>query len=227
MRTYRPKSGGKFVEQPFYKASDFESICGEALTSVELFPASPSPIRIDRFIEKRFEIQPSYATLPHGVLGFTRFGPKGVEEIVISQVFDEEGSTVAERRLRSTLAHEGGHGLLHAHLFLLGERPDSLFAGELAPDTPKILCRDEGSYRWWEFQANQAMSVLLLPQLLVEKVLEETVEARGLLGVRVLPPGKRDAAIRLIADTFDVNPIMAKYRLDALYPPSTELQLTL
>jgi hypothetical protein len=71
------------------------------------------------------------------------------------------------------------------------------------------------------------MSVLLLPQLLVEKVLEETVEARGLLGVRVLPPGKRDAAIRLIADTFDVNPIMAKYRLDALYPPSTELQLTL
>jgi hypothetical protein len=227
MRTYRPRSGGKFAEQPFYSASDFESICVEALTSVELFPASPSPVRIDRFIEKRFKIQPTYAPLPQGVLGFTRFGTRGVEEIVISQTFDEEGTAVAERRLRTTLAHEGGHGLLHAHLFALGERPDSLFAGELAPDGPKIMCRDEGSYRWWEYQANQAMGVLLLPQSLVDKTLEETVEARGLLGVRILPSAERDAAIRLIVDTFDVNSIVAKYRLDALYPPSAEQQLTL
>lgn len=227
MRTYRPKSGSKFAEQPFYIASDFESICVEALTSVELFPASPSPVRIDRFIEKRFQIRPTYALLPRGILGFTRFGPKGVEEIVISQAFDEEGSQVAERRLRTTLAHEGGHGLLHAHLFALGERPDSLFAGELAPDSPKILCRDEGSYRWWEYQANQAMGALLLPQSLVEKALEGTVEARGLLGVKVLPSTKRDEGIHLIADTFDVNPVVAKYRLDALYPPAAEQQLTL
>lgn len=227
MRTYRPSSGGKFPEQPFYNASDFESICVEALTSVELFPASPSPIRIDRFIEKRFQIQPTYAPLPQGILGFTRFGPNGVEEIVISQAFDDEGSQVAERRLRTTLAHEGGHGLLHAHLFALGERPDSLFAGELAPDAPKILCRDEGLYRWWEYQANQAMGVLLLPQSLVENALEGAVEARGLLGVKVLPSRQRDPAIRLIADTFDINPVVARYRLDALYPPAAEQQLTL
>lgn len=227
MKTYRPKSGSKFAVQPFYNASDFESICAEALTSVELFPASPSPVRIDRFIEKRFKIQPTYAPLPEGVLGFTRFGPNGVEEIVISQEFDEEGTRAAERRLRTTLAHEGGHGLLHAHLFALGERPDSLFAGELAPGAPKILCRDGGSYRWWEYQANQAMGVLLLPQSLVEKALEGILEMRGLLGMRVLPAGSRDPAIHLISETFDVNPVAAKYRLDALYPPSAEQQLTL
>ncbi len=236
MRTYRTKSG-PFAEQPFYKPADFESICVEALTSVELFPASPSPVRIDRFIEKRFKLHPTYAPLPTGILGFTRFGANGVEEIVVSETFAEEGTTPEERRLRTTLAHEGGHGLLHAHLFALGNRPDSLFAGELAPDAPKIMCRDVGQtepssgpkppYRWWEYQANQAMGALLLPQSLVEKVLEGTLETRGLLGLRVLTAGNREAAIRLISDTFDVNPIVARYRLEALYPPSAEQQLTL
>lgn len=236
MRTYRTKSG-PFTEQPFYKLDEIESICVEALTSVELFPASPSPVRIDRFIEKRFKVQPSYNALPTGILGFTRFGANGVEEIIVSQALDEEGTTAAERRLRTTLAHEGGHGLLHAHLFALGDRPDSLFAGELATDAPKIMCRDDAQaggdsgkkppYRWWEFQANQAMGALLLPRSLVEKALEGSLEMRGLLGIPVLLAGSRESSIHLIADTFDVNPIVARIRLEALYPPSAEQQLTL
>lgn len=236
MRTYRSNSG-PFLEKPFYRPADFESICVDALRSVELFPASPSPVRIDRFIEKRFKVQPTYAPLPAGVLGFTRFGAKGVEEVVVSRALDEEGTTAADRRLRTTLAHEGGHGLLHAHLFAFGVRPDSLFSGELDPNAPKILCRDDAQtgedaekkppYRWWEYQANQAMGALLLPQSLVENALETLLEIRGLLGVRVLSAAKRESAMRLIAETFDVNPIVAKYRLEALYPPSAEQQLTL
>jgi hypothetical protein len=236
MRTYRAKSG-PFAKQPFYKLDEIESICVEALTSVELFPVSPSPVRIDRFIEKRFKVQPTYDALPLGILGFTRFGTNGVEEIIVSQALDEEGTTAAERRLRTTLAHEGGHGLLHAHLFALGDCPDSLFAGELATDAPKIMCRDDAQtggdsgkkppYRWWEFQANQAMGALLLPRSLVEKALEGSLEMRGLLGIPVLPSGSRESSIRMIADTFDVNPIVARIRLEALYPPSAEQQLTL
>lgn len=237
MRTYRSNSG-PFLEKPFYGPADFESICVDALRSVELFPASPSPVRIDRFIEKRFKVQPTYAPLPAGVLGFTRFGAKGVEEIVVSQALDEEGTTSADRRLRTTLAHEGGHGLLHTHLFAFGVRPDSLFSGELDPNAPKILCRDDVQtggddagkkppYKWWEYQANQAMGTLLLPQSLVENALETLLEIQGLLGARVLPTAKRESAMRLIAEAFDVNPIVAKYRLEALYPPSAEQQLTL
>jgi hypothetical protein len=238
MRTLRARSG-PFAEQPFYKLSDIESICVNELGKVELFPTSPSPIRIDRFIEKRFLIQPTYAKLPPGLLGFTRFGSKGVEEIMVSQSFDDEGTKPAERRLRTTLAHEGGHGLLHAHLFVLGNRPDSLFAGGLAPDEPKILCREGGvsgggedlkkkpTYTWWEFQANQAMGALLLPQSLVAQALEPMVELRGMLGMAVLPLRNREPSIRLISDTFNVNPIVAKIRLEALYPPSAEQQLTL
>src|SRR5260370_40233565 len=143
MKTYRSKSG-PFTEQPSYEPAEVESICLDELQKVNLYPASPSPIRIDRFVEKRFGIVPTYEDLPSGLLGFTRFGSKGVEEIVVAKALDDEGTHPAERRLMTTLAHEGGHGQLHAHLFVLGSRPDSLFGDGMAADAPTILWRDGG-----------------------------------------------------------------------------------
>jgi len=237
MKTFRAK-GGPFAERPFYEAAEIESICTEELQKVQLYPSDPAPIRIDRFIEKRFSIQPTYEDLPKGLLGLTRFGAKGVAGIVVARALDEEGTVPAERRLRSTLAHEGGHGLLHAHLFALGARPDSLFGDGLASDAPKILCRDVGisgsdpatkkpPYRWWEFQANQAMGALLLPKALVEKAVTPMLVFRGMFGLPALADDRREPAARLVAETFDVNPIVARIRLDALYPPAAAAQLTL
>jgi hypothetical protein len=143
MKTFRPKSG-PFAEQPFYEPVEVERICTEALEKVNLYPADPSPIRIDRFIEKRFDVHPTYDDLPPGLLGFTKFGAKGVVEVVVAKALDTEGTLPAERRLRSTLAHEGGHGLLHAHLFAFEAPPRALFGDGLASDVPKILCRDGG-----------------------------------------------------------------------------------
>lgn len=238
MKTFRSKAG-PFAEQPFYSLSEIESICTDELQKLNLYPAEPAPIRIDRFIEKRFGIQPSYEALPKGLLGFTLFGTKGVEQIVVARALDEEGTKPAERRLRTTLAHEGGHGLLHAHLFLLEFRNNSLFGDGIAPDAPKILCRegevagaDDGAkkrpaYRWWEFQANQAMGALLLPKTLAQRTLAPLLVAQGTFGSSFLPAKRRDEAIRLLAATFDVNPVVARIRLEALQPPSAEQQLTL
>ncbi len=236
MKTFRSKTG-PFTEQPFYEPAEIEAICNDELQKLDLYPTDPKPIRIDRFIEKRFGIQPTYEDLPKGLLGFTRFGAKGVEEIVVAKAFDEEGTTPAERRLRTTLAHEGGHGLLHAHLFALGARPDSLFGDGLASDAPKILCRDEAisgterakkktPYRWWEFQANQAMGALLLPKALVAKALASMLVAQGLLGFSTLADDQRERAAWLVSDVFDVNPIVARIRLDTLYPAAAARQLT-
>jgi hypothetical protein len=238
MKTYRSNSG-PFTEKPFFKPDEIESICADELQKLDLYPAEPSAIRIDRFIEKRFGIQPTYVDLPGGLLGFTLFGTKGVEQIVVAKALDDEGTKPAERRLRTTLAHEGGHGLLHAHLFAFGTRPESLFGDGLATDSPKILCRgggisgSEGStqrkppYRWYEFQANQAMSALLLPKELVGKALAPLLIAQGTFGQLGLPARTRDDAMRLLVSTFDVNPIVAKIRLEALYPASAARQLTL
>jgi hypothetical protein len=233
MRNIRTKSG-PFVERPHFKLREIEEICAAELSAAGLYPTSPEPIRIERFIEKRFGVSPQYDTLPEGVLGYTKFGRKGVETIVIAAALDEEASKVAERRLRSTLAHEGGHGLLHAYLFSLGEKPTSLF-GE-ADQTPHILCRDvpdaplvARSYdgRWWEFQANKAIGGLLMPRRLVEIATQEFCVEAGMLGQRVLPPQKREQAVRALSETFDVNPAVARLRLGDLFPTKSDDQLLL
>ena len=238
MKTYRTTTG-PFAEKPFFKPEEIEQICRDELTRCDLYPPEPAPIRIDRFVEKRFKVRPSYEDLPPGLLGFTLFGDKGVEQIIVARALDEEGTQPAERRLRTTLAHESGHGLLHAHLFAFGALPEPLFGDGVAADVPKILCRDGGvsgveagavrkaPYRWWEFQANLAMSTLLLPKSLVEQALQSLLIRQGIAANRMLAVDCRERAIRLLSDTFDVNSVVARIRLDGLYPRGFERQLTL
>ena len=86
MKTFRATSG-PFAERPFYELKEIERICTEELHAAELYPSRPEPIRVERFIEKRFHISPTYEELPHGVLGYTRFNRDGVEAIVVSSAF--------------------------------------------------------------------------------------------------------------------------------------------
>lgn len=228
-------SKGPFAERPFYELHDIERICEDELRAAELFPRTPEPIRIDRFVEKRFGVDPRYDDLPAGVLGYTKFGQRGVEAIVLSRALDEERSTVADRRIRTTLAHESGHGLLHGHLFALGASLVSLFEGEMK-DTPGILCRDipisddrSRTYdgRWWEFQANRAMGSLLLPRPLAAEALKPFLILHGSLGQKSLDQERKDEAVRALSDMFDVNPAVSRIRINDIYPPEDSRQMSL
>lgn len=233
MRTLRSASG-PFTERLYFEPNDIENICIDELRKVDLFPREPQPIRIDRFIEKRFSISHEYDELPKGVLGYTKFGPNGVVKIVIARFLSEDGSQVAERRINTTLGHEGGHGLLHAYLFALGEIPRGLF-GDLAQNQHRILCRNvagttpigKSSYsgHWWEHQANLAMGALLLPRILVELALEPFLVVTGALGIKTLNDTKRERSIVCLSEVFDVNPIVARIRLQELYPEGSQLNL--
>ena len=100
---------------------------------------------------------------------------------------------MADRRIRTTLAHEAGHGLLHAYLFALDEKPLHLFDSDSRSDH-QILCRDvQGEERkrgydgrWWEFQANRAMGGLLCPRALVHTALTPYLVPCGSLGAVTL-----------------------------------------
>ena len=153
----------------------------------------------------------------------------GVAAIVISAALDAEKGRVAERRVRTTLAHEAGHGLLHAYLFALDEKPLHLFDADSHSDH-QILCRDvQGEERkgraydgrWWEFQANRAMGGLLCPRALVQEALKPFLMPSGSLGGVTLDENRREGAVRALADIFDVNPIVAKIRINELYPAET------
>ncbi len=228
MKTFRTKSG-PFAQRPHFEPSEINRICDDELRKAGLYPASPQAIRIDRFIEKRFGVSHDYQELPEGVLGYTRFTKAGVEAIIISAALEAEKGKVAERRVRTTLAHEAGHGLLHAHLFALDDQPGQLFDADSHADH-KILCRDvkEGevqkrSYdgRWWEYQANRAMGGLLCPKGLVHDALKPYMRPIGSLGASVLDENRREDAIRNIAEAFEVNPVVARIRINEMFPPET------
>ncbi len=223
---------GDFNERLFYEKEEVEKICSAELRAVGLYPEKPEPIRIDRFLEKKFGSDIiRYEDVPNGILGFTVFGPNGVEQIVVDRSLDEDKSTVAERRIRTTMAHEGGHGLLHIRLFTPNTSPR--FADITEPDKPKIMCRDElkpdqSGYKghWWEYQANMAMGALLLPSALVYMALEPFLIPCGLFGIGKLDNARRNDAIKEVAETFNVNGVVARHRLDQLYPVN-DRQLTL
>lgn len=226
MKTFKAKKG-PLKTQLYFTSSEIERMCENELRSAGLLPDNPEAIRIDRFVEKRFCLTIQYDNLPQGLLGFTRFGSKGVENIVVTQALDEEGTVSAGRRVRSTLAHEAGHGLLHASLFALEKKSKKIF-GESHDETPRVLCRDSNaaltgggkvySGEWWEHQANLVMRELLLPRVLIEKAVRPYLSSPGLLGPAVFDESKRGEAANALADIFDVNPIMVQYRLSELFP---------
>ena len=208
----------------YLPASRIEKVCNDALRSVELLPKTPSAVRIERFIEKKFGFSPEYTALPTGVLGYTIFGTAGPSRIVVDRGLAEADSIVAERRISTTLAHEVGHCLFHAHFFAAAEPSAELFTedGEHSL-APRILCRDEPSPsydgKWWEYQANAAIGPLLLPQELVVQAVQPFLECRGLLGLPALADRERRPAELAIAETFNVNPIVSRIRLSEMFPP--------
>lgn len=235
MRTYRTNSG-PLREAVFFEPGEIENICADELRNLALCPTQPEPIRIERFIEKRFRVTPEYVDLPEGVLGCTAFGPKGVEGVSISRSLVETGTRSAERLTNSTLAHEAGHGLLHAHLFAFEQSRLTLMFGEdVDPHAPRILCRDpkpesaRRGYdgRWWEFHANQAIGALLLPRPLALEAIRELLTPPSAFGRRDLPAAHREKAVEHLAEVFAVNPAAARVRVEDLFPQGEARQLTL
>lgn len=233
MKTFRT-SKGPFAERPYYTDQEIERICSDALSEAGFLPTEAGPVRIERFIEKRFSVRVIYGTLEAKVLGFTEFGSKGVEAVYIAN--PEERTPAAERRVNSTLAHEAGHGLMHAHLFALDLDHAGLFGGDPDVSSKRVLCRDgedtrvvtpgrKYDGRWWELQANRAIGALLMPKDVFLNFMDQYLEKRGTFGSAVLT-SRRSEAIRAAAEMFDVNPAAVKVRVDAFFPePGAQLTL--
>ena len=224
MRKY-PAVSGPFEKALYFEQEEIEDVCETALMSVGLYPDNPSPIRIERFLEKKFGLSPEYADLPEGILGLTKFGPGGPEKVVLSMSLSDTEDKLSDRRIATTLAHEAGHILFHAELF------QSHFK-KYSEDERTVLCRDlpETSDRtlykgrWWEHQANKAIGALLIPFGLLEKTvvpfLEATKKDKSKSQRPCLGPKQRQAAILRLSEIFDVNPVVAKIRLAETFPTS-------
>lgn len=222
--------------RPHFEPGEIDRLCTAELQKFALLPTSPQAVRIERFIEKRFGVSPSYEDdLPPGVLGYTAFGKDGVARIAVARSLAEEDAPSAQRRVRATLAHEAGHGLLHAHLFGGEGLSGTLFEAD-SSSGPKVLCREvpvTGGHvagpktSWSEFQANAAIGGFLLPQTLVEAALALFRMPAGVFDGLVIDPVRWEGAVFHIAEVFNVNPIVARIRLDTLYGSQKGGQLLL
>jgi hypothetical protein len=217
-----PTPSGRFAFQLYFDdLGEIDEICLQALKRQSLLPPTPAPVRIERFVEKQFRTALRYEDLGPDILGCTIFNSSGaVDAIVVSRSLEEQNTTPARRRARATVAHEAGHGLLHGALFI-GDN----FA-DLGDNQRRILCRSEDilvdtqrSYRgrWWEFQANQAIGSLLLPRSLMDAFLDQSEIEIDSSETRILTPTRRESLAKKAAVTFDVNPIVARIRLDLLF----------
>lgn len=226
---------GIFKQTPFFRHREIDNMCVEALEQAGLLPSQSEPIKIDRFIEKHFECPVIYEEPFDGALGCTVFEKTGkVKAVAVSPNLDD-GTTSGARRARSTLAHEGGHCLMHSMLFMEDQGQMSFDGTHENLDfrERRILCRNDDiagkgkryDGRWWEYQANRAIGGLLLPRKLVEKCVEPLLAATGGLGLPVLPPDNNPEAIRVVAQAFDVNPIVAQIRIGEMYPRSEQMEL--
>jgi hypothetical protein len=233
MKTFRASSG-PFDQQLHFTTEEIDRMCRDALVQEKLLPTQPEAIRIDRFIDKHFGCPISYEDFGPGILGCTLFNPNGsVKLISISKQLDD-GTEVGERRVRSTLAHEAGHGSFHASLFLPALSQGRMNLGEPSRENldfqqRRILCRDtdvrEGvggkrpyDGRWWEWQANRAIGGLLLPSELVRLAVKDYLDGSAVTGLQALVELKRAAAVAHVASIFEVNPAVARIRLEEIYP---------
>lgn len=219
--------------RPYFRNGEIEDICLDELQNSGFLPSAPTPIRVDRFIEKRFDVVPDYRNLHEGVLGVTEFRDGRAVGIVVARSLDNEGTQVSDRRIRTTLAHEAGHALLHAHLFAKDCKTAPLLGDWTHADAPRVLCRDiepapskQRKGVWSEYQANQAIAGLLLPRPLVDMVLAPYV-VTTVLGLRRLDLSKAEYAERDLSEVFDVNPVVARIHLKKLFPDIQNRQLAL
>jgi hypothetical protein len=66
-----------------------------------------------------------------------------------------------------------------------------------------------------------------MPRRLVEQALEGFCGVAGSLGHRTLVADKREVAIQALSTTFDVNPVVARIRLEEVFPRKNDAQLLL
>ncbi len=153
----------------------------------------------------------------------TKFSTSGVLEIVVSSRLDEEGGKVSERRIRTTLAHEGGHCLLHCHLFALVPRQAaSLWRTIPSPINPKC-CVEMNGFLVPSTQVSGGKSkqirrwLACCSQSILWKLLLNHISLYKAYWLKNFGTNDREKAARELADVFDVNPIVVRFRIEQLF----------
>lgn len=215
----------------WYEDHEFRTLMEDALRrgGEDIFTAG-SGVDVDRILEHGYGITPDYAAdLPADALGRTLFHRNGTIEVHVQRsLADEAGTdTVARRRLRSTIAHELAHVVLHSTLYPV-DHTQNLFGFDDPP--AKVLCRSGAingqAHDWWEHQAYRGMACVLIPSRLLDQTLPGIL--RDSTVTDAVAAGKGKEVITTLADIFDTSFELTLYRLQelSLLPSTVQPELT-
>lgn len=226
-------------QKVWYEPEEIEMIAEDELRKAGLLKFDPATgIDIDRFAESHLKAAIDFSDLPKGVLGCYQFFRSGPPKITISAALAGLTDSISKLRVRTTLAHECGHALLHGPIFAMNTAPDT--QNDLFPKSPasttsesRILCRDvaepsrqpERKGDWWEVQANKAMAALLMPKTIFRDQAQKFVEQFSLnvQDVALRESNRRTLSLHM-QPVFHVSKEAITYRLDALvFPPAKQI----
>ncbi|MBV9356447.1 MAG: ImmA/IrrE family metallo-endopeptidase [Chloroflexi bacterium] len=203
---------GRFPRRPHYTTDELEQACEDLLRelrTVRPTPAPAAPLSTDDLIvliERRAGDLDLYADLTTegaDVEALTDFVPGQRPRVrVRSQLSDHPRHA---HRLRTTLAHELAHVVLHDFIWWFDQgRLDAERALALSPRCQRA--RAGGSTDWMEWQANYAAGALLMPDGALRRLLDAG-DARY-----VRSSGGRQR-LRQVQGVFDVSAEAARVRL--------------
>ena len=215
---------GPFTQKIFLTETTIDRMALAALSETQLLPKIPGPVDIGQFCIRNWGWEVQYFDLGPDLMGQCAFSEAGVESIEINSRIWEDKSRVGRVRLRSTTAHEIGHGLAHKELFALKIRQERLQARLIRDKSnnaeEKLIhaCPGDQIVRprkkeWWEIQANMLMRALLLPTPLLRQVVEA---GRG----RYSPESYSIPPLTFeVAQIFDVSFQMARIAVEEMLTP--------
>ena len=228
MRHYRTP-GSILAERTFFSRPEIEKMADDELRVAGCRPQQPEPIALEKYLRRRHDgLEPTIADLAPGLMGSADLtNPRQPVITIATEVFNGP-----EPRYRSTLAHETGHLVMHASLFLDQEFLRALelrrrglhrafeCSGTDINEAPRQPVNKADPLFHLEYQANLFMVAMLLPKPLVRTCVASWTQTTSLRGggrETVLPDIHRREAIHLVAETFTVSRTMATFRLEELY----------
>lgn len=190
-----PKHPGPFREYKFIPDKRIERAALKALEETRLLPTSPSKVAIDKFCDRKWGFPEDYPDLDPDFLGRATFNIKGLVSIEVNSRLENDTSRVGLCRLRSTIAHEVGHGVLHEAMFIekiaFDQDQMALFDDverkQKPPEPTRIATRSNTidsapqPFEWWEYQANRFMAEILMPKPLLLEVMSARINPEKLL----------------------------------------------
>ena len=212
-----PDRTGRFRERPYYELSELEERSEQAITAFlrERYGFDRIPVPTEAFtmlIERDAADLDMSATLSdheHDVFGITYFLRGKKPHVRILRELWEQSWRV--NRLRTTLAHEYGHVLLHTWLY---DRPD-------APPGPqtcywRTMLPTAGVMDWMEWQAGYLSGALLMPETFIRQAVNAYFRSRDVNSSVTRDSREAAELAQRVSLIFEVSPEAATVRLSQL-----------